>query len=85
MSLLQIANGTVYDPANGVEGVVQDIWIESGRIVAAPTDPNVRPSKVLDATGLIVMPGGVDMHSHIVEQGEIRQEVNGRTLHVQPE
>ena len=65
MPLLKIANGTVYDPANGVNGVVQDIWIRDGKIVPAPAEPDVRPDKVLDATGLVVMPGGVDMHAHI--------------------
>jgi formylmethanofuran dehydrogenase subunit A len=65
MPLLKIAGGTVYDPANGVDGVVKDIWIEDGKVVAAPTDPGVRPDSVLDATGLVVMPGGVDMHAHI--------------------
>jgi hypothetical protein len=28
MSLIRITNGTVYDPVNGVDGVVQDIWIQ---------------------------------------------------------
>src|SRR5437763_8201200 len=65
MTLLQIANGIVYDPANHVEGVVQDVWIENGKVIAPPSDPSVHPDKVLDATGLVVMPGGVDMHSHI--------------------
>jgi formylmethanofuran dehydrogenase subunit A len=65
MSLLRIANGTVYDPANGVDGVVQDIWIQDGKVVAPPAAPDVRPDKVIDATGLVVMPGGVDMHAHI--------------------
>src|SRR5262249_58167474 len=65
MALLKIANGTVYDPANHIDGVVQDIWIRDGKIVAAPTEPDVRPDKVLDAAGLVVMPGGVDMHAHI--------------------
>ena len=37
--LLQIAGGTVYDPAHGVDGQVRDIWIGGGKIVAAPTDP----------------------------------------------
>jgi formylmethanofuran dehydrogenase subunit A len=63
--LLKIANGTVYDPANGVDGLVQDLWIQDGKIVAAPTDPSARADKVLDATGLVIMPGGVDMHAHI--------------------
>ena len=61
----KISGGTVYDPANGIDGQVRDIWIEGGKIVAPPTDPNVRPDKVLDAAGLCVMPGGVDMHCHI--------------------
>jgi formylmethanofuran dehydrogenase subunit A len=70
MSLLKIINGTVYDPANGVDGVVKDIWIQDGKIIAppeanAPGSPQVYPDKVLDATGLVVMPGGVDMHAHI--------------------
>jgi len=61
----KISQGTVYDPTNGVDGEVRDIWILDGRIVAAPTDAAVRPSRVIDATGLVVMPGGIDMHCHI--------------------
>lgn len=60
-----ISQGTVYDPANGVDGEVRDIWILDGRIVDAPTDAAVRPSRVIDAAGLVVMPGGIDMHCHI--------------------
>ena len=57
---LRITGGTVYDPANGVDGETRDICIEGGRIVerlpaGAPT---------LDATGMVVMPGGVDIHAH---------------------
>jgi formylmethanofuran dehydrogenase subunit A len=62
----KIAGGTVYDPANGIDGEVRDIWIADGRIVEPPPDPEVRPARVLDASGMVVMPGGVDMHCHIV-------------------
>src|SRR5947199_853774 len=65
MTFLKIANGTIYDPANGVDGLVQDIWIQDGKVIPAPSDPDVYPDKILDATGLVVMPGGVDMHAHI--------------------
>jgi formylmethanofuran dehydrogenase subunit A len=65
MSLFKISGGTVYDPANGVDGQVRDIWISDGRIVAPPADPQVRPARMLDAAGLVVMPGGIDMHCHI--------------------
>ena len=57
---LRIVGGTMHDPANGVDGEIRDVCIEGGRIVAdlpagAPT---------LDARGMVVMPGGVDIHSH---------------------
>jgi formylmethanofuran dehydrogenase subunit A len=65
MTLLKIANGTVFDPANHINGAVRDIWIQDGKIVAGPGAADIQPGKVLDAAGLIVMPGGVDMHAHI--------------------
>ena len=65
MSLLKIANGTVYDPVHNVKGVVHDIWIQDGKIVAAPAAADTRPDRVIDATGLVVMAGGIDMHAHI--------------------
>ena len=64
-SLFRISGGTVYDPLHGIDGQVQDLWIENGKIVAAPTDPEVRADKHLDASGMVVMPGGIDMHCHI--------------------
>src|SRR5687767_13824944 len=64
-SYFKISGGTVYDPTNGIRGQIYDLWIRDGRIVEPPTDPNIRPDKTLDATGLVVMPGGIDMHCHI--------------------
>ncbi|MDA1202047.1 MAG: amidohydrolase family protein, partial [Planctomycetota bacterium] len=60
---LVLVGGTIHDPATGRDGVAADIWIEAGRIVAPPADPAgfVR----VDAGGLVVMPGGVDLHSHV--------------------
>ena len=62
---LKIAQGTVYDPANGIDGKVCDLWILDGRIVAPPTDSTIRPVRTIDASGLVVMPGGIDIHCHI--------------------
>jgi formylmethanofuran dehydrogenase subunit A len=50
----------VHDPANGVDGETRDICIEDGRIVASL--PAGAPT--LDARGMVVMPGGVDIHAH---------------------
>jgi formylmethanofuran dehydrogenase subunit A len=65
MTLFRIAEGTVYDPANGLNGLVRDVWIRDGKVVAPPADPAARPERLLDARGLVIMPGGVDVHSHI--------------------
>jgi formylmethanofuran dehydrogenase subunit A len=60
-----IAGGYVYDPAHGLAGQVKDLWISGGKIVEPPSDPSVRPTRTLNAAGLVVMPGGIDMHCHI--------------------
>lgn len=65
MSLLRLTGGRIYDPANDVDGEVRDLWIEEGRIVAPPVDAARRADRTLDVAGMVVMPGGVDMHSHI--------------------
>src|SRR6186713_2966632 len=61
MTPLRIAGGRVYDPANGIDGDVRDICIDDGRIVADV--PSSAPR--LDARGMVVMPGGVDIHCHV--------------------
>jgi formylmethanofuran dehydrogenase subunit A len=61
MTQLRITGGRIYDPANGVDGDVRDICIDDGRIVADV--PASAPR--LDARGMVVMPGGVDMHCHV--------------------
>jgi len=60
-----VQNGQVYDPQNGVNGEIRDIWIKHGRVVA-PEEMDRKRAQTIDATGLVVMPGGVDIHSHIV-------------------
>lgn len=62
--MLKIAGAAVYDPRNGVRGEVRDLWIDQARFVAPP--PAGTPCRTLDAAGLVAMPGGVDMHTHIV-------------------
>ena len=59
--MLRITGGKVYDPANGINGVVKDICIADGRIVSQ-LDAGGR---TIDATGMVVFPGGVDVHTHV--------------------
>src|SRR6476659_7771861 len=58
--MLRITGGTVYDPANHVHGEVRDVCISDGKIVA-----DVEGGRTIDATGMIVFPGGVDVHTHV--------------------
>ncbi len=62
-SLTKIAGGTVYDPANRIDGDVSDVWFSGGKIVEPSAD--AKADRTIDASGLVVMPGGVDMHCHI--------------------
>jgi hypothetical protein len=34
-----LCGGTIHDPLHGRDGIVDDIWVEDGRIVAKPADP----------------------------------------------
>src|SRR4051812_45704204 len=61
--MLRITGGKVYDPANGIDGVVQDLCIADGRVVAG--GPHTEGGRTIDASGLIVFPGGVDIHTHV--------------------
>lgn len=58
---LLLRGGTIHDPANGVDGLVGDLWIRDGRCV----EPQARADREVDLTGLVVMPGGIDLHSHV--------------------
>ena len=56
-----IKNGYVYDPINKIDGEKMDIAVKDGKIVESVSSN----AKVIDATNMLVMPGGVDIHSHI--------------------
>jgi formylmethanofuran dehydrogenase subunit A len=45
MTLLKIAGGTVYDPLNNVNAVVQDLWVRDGKVVAPPATPTPGPTR----------------------------------------
>ena len=63
MTTTRLKGGRVYDPINGVDGRVMDLWVRDGRIVTAPEGG--RADEVIELSGKVVMPGGIDMHSHI--------------------
>jgi dihydroorotase len=71
---LLIKNGWVVDPATGTEGVY-DILIENGKIKEISTLINASGSmEVINASGLVVSPGFIDMHVHLREPGQEHKE-----------
>ena len=63
-TMLKLKGGTVVDPAHGVRGEVRDVFVQDGRIVADP-GPAGHIERDIDATGMIVMAGAIDLHTHI--------------------
>ncbi len=69
MARLLIKNGRVIDPASRHDGVA-DVWIEDGVIKGVGANLTAGAgAEVIDATGLIVAPGFIDMHVHLREPG----------------
>ncbi|MEJ2094078.1 MAG: formylmethanofuran dehydrogenase subunit A [Gammaproteobacteria bacterium] len=62
--IIKLSGGTVYDPANGVNGKRQDIYIKDGRIIKIP-DIQAKIDKTYDLRGKVVMSGAIDIHTHI--------------------
>ncbi len=63
-----IKNGYVLDPATNTEGVM-DVLIDEGVITQVCEAVNAKADKVIDGTGLYVMPGFIDLHVHLREPG----------------
>jgi len=72
---LLIANGYVIDPATGVNAG-RYVLIEDGRVVdvISRAEPVPEDAKLIDATGLIVAPGFIDLHVHLREPGQDYKE-----------
>lgn len=66
---MHIKNGRVIDPANRIDNV-QDIYLANGRVAALGTQPaGFNAEQTIDATGLVVCPGLVDMCARLREPG----------------
>ena len=87
-----IKNGHIIDPSQGIDGV-GDVLIEEGKIIEVRSQKSEVRSKeqktrtsnselrTIDASGLYVFPGLVDMHTHLREPGfEYKETIKTGTL-----
>jgi dihydroorotase len=75
MKSLLITNGHVIDPASGLEQTM-DILVRNGRVSKIAEDGTIPRTghKHIEARGLIVAPGFIDLHVHLRQPGQEHKE-----------
>jgi dihydroorotase len=67
--MILIRGGRILDPASGTDAA-QDILLDGQRIARTGTSLSAPDAEILDATGLVVAPGFIDLHCHLREPGQ---------------
>ena len=73
MTTLLIKNGRVIDPKNSIDAI-SDIFVKDGKVVSVGKDLKDTADKTIDATGLVVTPGLIDLQVHFREPGREDKE-----------
>jgi dihydroorotase len=76
MTTVLIRNGRLIDPPNGIDAPL-DLLLRDGRVAAVEqpgTLNSVETEHTIDATGLVVAPGLIDIHVHLREPGQTHKE-----------
>src|SRR4051794_28194383 len=69
MMKIHIKNGRLIDPANGIDAL-QDLFIADGKVAAVGAAPEgFSADRTIDASGLVVAPGLVDLSARLREPG----------------
>lgn len=73
MARIMIRNGHVIDPSQSIDEIM-DILIEDGKIIDIGKSISGSVERVIEARGLMVIPGLVDMHVHLRDPGFTQKE-----------
>ena len=74
---LLLKSGHVIDPKNGISKVM-DVAIAGGKIArVAANIPSSESRKTVDAAGLYVTPGLIDLHTHVYTRADVKSLVAG--------
>lgn len=74
-----IRGGRIVDPSQGIDRV-SDLFIEDGKIAETGVNVSREGAQVIDASGLVVCPGFIDVHCHLREPGfEYRETIASGT------
>lgn len=69
MNNLHFKNGRVIDPANNIDEI-RDLFVTDGKVAEYPASN----PEIIDATGLVIAPGLIDIHVHLREPGQEHKE-----------
>ena len=73
MSSILIKKGRLVDPKNNIDAI-KDVLVVDGKVAKIEDSLNDSADKVIDASGLVVMPGLIDLHVHFREPGYEKKE-----------
>jgi len=73
MSRLLVKGGRVVDPSQGIDGAF-DVLLADGKVEKLAARLAARGAEVIDADGLVVCPGFIDIHTHLREPGREDKE-----------
>ena len=73
MNLLRIINGRIIDPSQHLDEI-GELWIRGEQILGIGPQPGLQATRTLDAAGMIVCPGLIDMHVQLREPGREEDE-----------
>jgi dihydroorotase len=73
MRTILITGGRLIDPSQNIDRAAE-LWLGGGRVLAIGEAGLEEPELVIDASGLIVCPGLVDVHVHLREPGNEEDE-----------
>src|SRR5438093_1626185 len=71
--MILIKNGRVVDPAQNLDAV-RDVLLNNGHIGEVAPSLNAPDAEVIDAAGMVVAPGFIDLHVHLREPGNEHAE-----------
>lgn len=70
---LLLKNGRVTDPVNAIDGIF-DVAISDGKIERVEKNITAQAERVIDCSGLTIIPGLCDMHVHLRDPGQLHKE-----------
>lgn len=71
--MILLRGGRIVDPARGLD-TQADILVDGGRIAAVGPGLRAPAARAVDLTGLVVVPGLIDLHAHLREPGDEAKE-----------